>query len=152
MRERLLAVLEPVVEGLGYELVELEFKAGAGVLRIFIDRPEPGDEEEGVTLDDCERVSHQVSAVLDVEDPIPGAYNLEISSPGLERPLRKPAHYERFLGERAKVELAVPQDGRKRYTGFLRSVEDGHLVIEVDGQEHRLPLGDIERARLAPQF
>lgn len=152
MRERLLAMLEPVVEGLGYELVELEFKAGAGVLRIFIDRLEPRAEVEGVTLDDCERVSHQVSAVLDVEDPIPGAYNLEISSPGLERPLRKPAHYERFLGERAKVELAVPQDGRKRYTGLLRSVEDGHLVIEVDGQEHRLPLGDIERARLAPQF
>lgn len=147
VRERLLEMLEPVVEALGYELVELECRlgGGSGLLRLYIDGP------EGITLDDCERVSHQVSGVLDVEDPIPSAYNLEVSSPGLDRPLRKPAHFARFAGARARVELAAPQDGRRRFTGTLQGLRGDALVIAVDGEEFVLRLADIEKARLVPE-
>src|SRR5579872_6702263 len=144
MRETLLKLLEPAIEALGYELVELEFPPH--LLRIYIDR------EGGVTVDDCEVVSRQVSAVLDVEDPIPGAYTLEVSSPGLDRPLRKEADFARFAGERAKVELALPKDGRRRFTGTLKGCEAGEVLIEVDGVDHRLPLADIDKARLVPEF
>jgi len=148
MRETLLILLEAPVQALGYEVVELEFhpQGRGGLLRIFIDR------EGGVTVDDCEKVSRQVSAVLDVEDPIPGAYTLEVSSPGLDRPLRKEADFVRFAGERAKLELTLPKDGRKRYTGTLQGCEAGAVKIEVDGVVHALPLGDIARARLVPEF
>ena len=148
MRETLLRLLEAPVEALGYEVVELEFhpQGRGGLLRIFIDR------EGGVTVDDCEKVSRQVSAVLDVEDPIPGAYTLEVSSPGLDRPLRKEADFVRFTGEKAKLELLLPRDGRKRYTGTLKGCEAGEVLVEVDGAMHRLPLGDIAKARLVPEF
>ena len=144
MRETLLKLLEPAIEALGYELVELEFPPH--LLRIYIDR------DGGVTVDDCEIVSRQVSAVLDVEDPIPGTYTLEVSSPGLDRPLRKEADFVRFAGERAKVELTLPRDGRRRFTGTLKGCEAGQVLIEVDGEEHRLPLADIGKARLVPEF
>ena len=144
MRETLLKLLEPAIEALGYELVELEFPPH--LLRIYIDR------EGGVTVDDCEKVSRQVSAVLDVEDPIPGAYTLEVSSPGLDRPLRKPADFARFAGGRMKLELALPRDGRRRYTGVLKGCEAGEVLIEVDGVLHKLPLADIGKARLVPEF
>jgi ribosome maturation factor RimP len=148
MRETLLRLLEAPVEALGYAVVELEFhpQGRGGLLRIFIDR------EGGVTVDDCEKVSRQVSAVLDVEDPIPGAYTLEVSSPGLDRPLRKEADFTRFAGEKAKLELLLPRDGRKRYTGTLKGCEAGEVLMEVDGVVHRLPLGDIAKARLVPEF
>jgi ribosome maturation factor RimP len=97
----LLELLEAEVRGLGYELVDLDLRVGGdGLLRLYI------DSEDGITLDDCERVSHQVSGLLDVEDPIPGHYTLEVSSPGVNRPLRTPGHFRRFEGERAKIELA----------------------------------------------
>jgi len=144
MRETLLKLLEPAIEALGYELVELEFPPH--LLRIYIDR------EGGVTVDDCEKVSRQVSAVLDVEDPIAGAYTLEVSSPGLDRPLRKEADYTRFAGGRVKLELALPKDGRRRYTGILKGCEAGEVLIEVDGALHKLPLADIGKARLVPEF
>lgn len=148
MRETLLSLLEAPVQALGYELVELEFhpQGRGGLLRVYIDR------EGGVTVDDCEKVSRQVSAVLDVEDPIPGAYTLEVSSPGLDRPLRGEADFVRFAGERAKLELLLPKDGRKRYTGTLKGCEAGEVSIEVDGVVHKLPLGDIAKARLVPEF
>ncbi|HLW73786.1 MAG TPA: ribosome maturation factor RimP [Gammaproteobacteria bacterium] len=148
MRETLLRLLETPVEALGYEVVELEFhpQGRGGLLRIFIDR------EGGVTVDDCEKVSRQVSAVLDVEDPIPGAYTLEVSSPGLDRPLRKETDFARFAGEKAKLELLLPRDGRKRYTGTLKGCEAGEVLVEVDGLLHKLPLADIARARLVPEF
>ena len=148
MRETLLKLLEAPVQALGYEVVELEFhsQGRGGLLRVYIDR------EGGVTVDDCEKVSRQVSAVLDVEDPIPGAYTLEVSSPGLDRPLRKEADFVRFAGERAKLELLLPKDGRKRYTGTLKGCEAGEVSIEVDGVVHRLPLGDIAKARLISEF
>ena len=145
MRETLLKLLEPAIEALGYELVELEFPPH--LLRIYIDR------EGGVTVDDCEVVSRQVSAVLDVEDPISGAYTLEVSSPGLDRPLRKETDFIRFAGERAKIELSLPdKDGRRRFTGTLKGCDAGEVLIEVDGEEHRLPLADIGKARLVPEF
>lgn len=146
LRDKLLARLEPVVEALGYELVELEYGqfGQERVLRLYIDRA------GGVTLDDCERVSHQVSGVLDVDDPIEHAYSLEVSSPGFDRPLRKPVHYDRFTGARVKIELKVPLENRRRFTGLLRGRNGEAIVLEVDGREYVLRLADIEKARLAP--
>src|SRR5579864_6309350 len=119
LRERLIALIEPVLARLGYELVELEYAAGRSqaVVRLFIDRP------EGVGVDDCERVSREVAAILDIEDPVPSAYTLEVSSPGFDRVLRTPAHFERFVGSRVFVELKQPRAGRRRYTGELLTVD-----------------------------
>ena len=144
--DRLTALIEPAVEALGYELVGIEFVARGhhGLLRLYIDN------EDGITLDDCEKVSHQVSGVLDVEDPIPGQYSLEVSSPGLDRPLFKAAHYERFAGHEVKLQSNAPVDGRRRFKGILQGIRDNEVVIEVDGKEVRLPLESIEKARLVP--
>lgn len=144
MRETLLNILEPAVEVLGYELVDLEFQGG--VLRLYIDR------KDGITVDDCEKVSHHLSGVLDVEDPIPGGYTLEVSSPGLDRPLRKPADFAHQTGQRARIELTVPQNGRRRFSGVLSGVDQGDVLIEVDGQPFRLPFAQIGKARLIPEF
>src|ERR1700712_2085845 len=118
LREKLIALLEPVLAQLGYELVELEYAAGRtqAVVRLFMDQP------AGISVEDCERVSRDVAALLDVSDPIPTAYTLEVSSPGFDRVLRTPGHFERFVGERIYVELLTPRAGRKRYTGLLRAV------------------------------
>lgn len=138
--------IEPLVESLGYELVDVECRIGGrdGVLRIFIDAA------DGITLDDCERVSRQVSAWLDVEDPIPGQYRLEISSPGLDRILRTPVHFERFVGEEIKVELAQALEGRRRFRGRLEALDGEEILVNVDGVAWRLPLNMIEQARLVP--
>jgi ribosome maturation factor RimP len=146
LRERLIALIEPLLSRLGYELVELEFAPthGRGSLRIFIDKP------AGVGLEDCERVSREVSALLDVEDPIPGAYALEVSSPGDDRVLRKRAHFERFVGSRVHVELTAPRAGRRRYTGKLISVEEDGVALEVDQERVQMRFEEIGRARLAP--
>jgi len=148
VREKLLSLLEAPIQALGYEVVELEFhpQGRGGLLRVYIDR------EGGVTVDDCEKASRQVSSVLDVEDPIPGHYTLEVSSPGLERPLRKSADFVRFAGERAKVELALPLEGRRRFAGTLKGCEGEEVLIEVDGVLHRLPLESIAKAKLDPEF
>ena len=149
LRDKLIALIEPLLLRMGYELVELEHIAGRSqaVVRIFIDRPEG---EAGIGIDDCERVSHEVSALLDVEDPIPMAYTLEVSSPGADRVLRKRTHFDRFVGSRVFVELKVPRDGRKRYTGMLRVVQDEGIELEVDRQKVSVPFGEIGKARLAP--
>lgn len=138
-------LLEPVLEAMGYELVCLERPAGGGLLRLYIDA------EAGITVDDCEAVSRQVSGVLDVEDPLPGAYRLEVSSPGLDRPLVKPEHFERFSGARVKLRLIHPQQGRRRYKGRLRGMEDGTVMVEADGECYRLALDNIDMARLVPE-
>ncbi len=145
LRERLIALIEPVLAHLGYELVELEYAAGRSqaVVRIFIDKP------AGITVDDCERVSREVAALLDVEDPIPTAYTLEVSSPGFDRVLRTPAHFERFAGSRVFVELKAPRAGRKRYTGMLQAVTATGIELEVDRQKVEIAFEEIGKARLA---
>jgi|SRR5579872_3684888 len=145
LRERLIALIEPVLARLGYELVELEHAAGRAqaVVRVFIDKA------GGVGVDDCERVSREVAALLDVEDPIPTAYTLEVSSPGFDRVLRLPAHFERFVGSRVYVELKVPRAGRRRYTGMLQVVTAAGIELEVDKQKVAVPFEEISKARLA---
>jgi ribosome maturation factor RimP len=162
MRDALMRLLEPPIEALGFELLEIEFaQAGrGGTLRIYIDRnPSDGDRapsedspsQGGISVDDCAAVSHAVSEVLDAEDPIKGHYTLEVSSPGLDRVLRKHAHFERFVGERVYVELKLPIEGRRRFAGTLKSVESEAIVVEVDGRAHELPLDRIQKARLRPE-
>jgi ribosome maturation factor RimP len=145
--EELAKLLEPTIEGLGYELSDLELKLGRrdGLLRLFIDR-----QPDGIGLEDCETVSRQVSALLDVEDPIPGHYRLEVSSPGLDRRLTKLAHYQRFVGAEVRVKLRFPLDGRRNYRGTLRAASEKDIEVEVDGQKHTLPMANIESARLVP--
>jgi ribosome maturation factor RimP len=139
-------LLVPTVEGLGYELTDLEAKlsGGSGILRIFIDKP------EGIGVEDCEKVSLAVSALLDVEDPVPGHYDLEVSSPGLDRKLTKVEHFQRFEGETIKVQMRFPIDGRRRFRGTLVSSNDENIVVEVDGESHSLSLATIDTARLVP--
>ncbi len=144
--EELKDLLEPSVEALGYELIELELRTGGrnGLMRLFIDAP------EGIGLDDCESVSRQVSTVLDVEDPIPGNYTLEVSSPGLDRALTKPAHFQRFTGEDVRIKLRAPVDGRRNFRGALRAADEDSIEVEVDGQSHTLAIAAIASARLVP--
>jgi ribosome maturation factor RimP len=152
MRDDLMRLLEPAVEALDYELVEVEFarEGRGGVLRLYIDR-RPGNAGVGVTVDDCARVSHAVSQILEMHDPIKGNYTLEVSSPGFDRILRTREHFERFVGERIFVELKLPIEGRRRFAGVLKSVVDDTIVVEVDGNAHSLPLERIQKARLRPE-
>jgi len=147
--ERLSGLLEPCVEAMGYELADLELQRGnrGQVLRLFIDR------ESGVALGDCERVSGQVSALLDAEDPIQGHYSLEVSSPGLDRKLAKPAHFDRFVGRRVRVRMRDGQNGQRNFSGKLRGCRDAAVVVDQDGGgEIELRLDDIKVARLMPEF
>ncbi len=145
LRERLMGLIEPLVGRLGFELVDLEYGAGHGraSLRVFIDAA------AGVGLDDCERVSREISALLDVEDPIPSAYTLEVSSPGFDRVLRTPAHFGRFVGSRVFVELKEPRAGRRRYTGELLAVDEAGIALAVDKERVAVGYAEIGKARLA---
>ncbi len=144
--EELAKLLQPTIERLGYELSDLEARlsGGRGVVRVFIDRL------DGVGLEDCEKVSLAVSALLDVEDPVAGQYDLEVSSPGLDRKLTKIAHFQRFKGEAVKVQMRFPIAGRKRFRGTLVSSDDENIVVNVDGESHTLPMAMIDTARLVP--
>jgi ribosome maturation factor RimP len=139
-------LIEPSIERLGYELSDLEVRLGgkSGVIRLFIDHP------DGIGIEDCEKVSSAVSALLDVEDPIPDHYDLEVSSPGWNRKLRKVEHFQRFAGETVKVEMRFPIEGRKRFRGTLLSSDDANIVVDVDGESHTLPMATIDTARLVP--
>jgi ribosome maturation factor RimP len=152
MRDALMRLLEPPIEAMDYELVDLEFarQGRGGVLRIYIDR-RAVDAQLSITVDDCASVSHAVSQILETQDPIKGHYTLEVSSPGFDRILRTKAHFERFLGERVFAELKLPQDGRRRFVGVLKSVADDTIVVEVDGRSYSLPLDRIQKARLRPE-
>ena len=145
--EELAKLLEPTVERLGFELADLEVRLGSkgGMVRVFIDKP------DGIDLEDCEKVSLAVSALLDVEDPVPGNYNLEVSSPGLDRKLTKVEHFQRFEGQTVKVQMRFPIEGRRRFRGTLVSSDDENIVVEVDGESHSLPLKTIDTARLVPE-
>ena len=149
VRDRLLALLEPLVEQLGYELVDIEWASAprSGLLRVYQDLP--AGREGHIGIEDCETVSREVSALLDVEDPLPGAYTLEVSSPGFDRVLRKPAHFRRFVGERVWLELQLPRDGRRRFTGTLVRATDTGVELEVDGQPVEVAFTEIGKARLA---
>jgi len=147
-QSKIRALVEPAVEALGCELWGLEYLSQGrhSVVRLYIDTA------AGVTLTDCEKVSRQVSSLLDVEDPINGEYTLEVSSPGLDRPLYTLEHYERFAGEMVTVKLRAPFDGRRKFTGSLSGVENSDVVIQVDGEEYLLPIESIEAGNLVPNF
>jgi len=143
------AMLEPGIRSLGYELVGVEYQSGGrggGLLRVYI------DSEDGITADDCERVSYQVSGVLDVEDPITGHYTLEVSSPGLDRLLFRPEDFERFAGQLVKLRTAYPVEGQRRFKGRLQGMQGRNVVIVQDDQEISLPYDQIEQARLVPEY
>lgn len=135
------AWMRRTLSGLGYELVDLE-SSRSGLLRVFIDSP------EGIDVEDCARVSHHLSRALAVEGI--DYERLEVSSPGLDRPLKRIEDYERFAGRDATIRLKLPRDGRRRFEGRLAGVEEGQVVVEVEGVRHRLAFEDIERARLVP--
>lgn len=152
-RDDIVALLEPEVESLGYELsdIEVSISGGGGVLRLFIDRPD-STPENGVTLEDCEQVSRQVSALLDVEDPIPGEYTLEVSSPGLNRRLVKAAHFERFAGNRVKLKLKRLVEGRRNVKGRLVGYEEPNVLVKEGKETFAIPLIEIDMARLVPDL
>lgn len=139
------AVVEPVVAGMGYELVELQAANGGRMLRLFIDKP------GGIGVEDCAAVSRQLSRVFEVEGV--NYERLEVSSPGLDRPLRKGSDFARFAGHRAEVRMRRPDaTGRRRFVGVLRGAEEGSVALELDGQTVRLALDEVERARLVPEL
>lgn len=142
------ALLAPVVASQQCELWGLEYAVHGrrSTLRVYIDTP------QGVTLEDCERVSRQISAVLDVEDPITSAYTLEVSSPGLDRPLYTASQFERYAGSRVSVRLRAPYEGRRRFNGLLKGLDDGDVVVQVEDTEYLLPLESIEKANVVPTF
>jgi ribosome maturation factor RimP len=142
-------MLEPAINSLGYELVGVEYRSGGhggGLLRVYIDR------EQGISVDDCQTVSYQVSGILDVNDPIPGHYTLEVSSPGMDRLLFRPDDYRRFAGSLVKLRLAYPVDGRRKFKGRLQGLDDGNVLLELDGEQVSLPLDQVEQARLVPEY
>jgi len=140
------ALVEPVVAGMGYELVDLQAANGGRMLRLFIDKP------GGIDVEDCAAVSRQLSRVFEVEGV--DYERLEVSSPGLDRPLRKASDFARFAGQKADVRMRTPDaSGRRRFVGTLRGTEEGRLMMELEGQATvRLELGDVERARLVPEL
>lgn len=148
MRDRVIGLTEPLLEQLGYELVDVEWVSGPreGVLRFYIDFP--GGAEGHIGIEDCARTSRELSALLDVDDPVPGHYSLEVSSPGFDRVLRKPAHYGRFVGSKVRVELLQAREGRRRYTGTLVAVGDSDIELDVEGMPVRLPFVEIGKSRL----
>jgi len=139
------ALLERSLTQLGYELVELEISNRGKLLRLFIDKP------EGITIDDCVLVSNQVGNLLAVEHDI-DYDRLEVSSPGLDRVLKKHSDFERFAGERAQVKLRVPVENRKNFLGVLRGLDAENLLIECEGVVHKIALNNVDKARLAPEF
>jgi len=152
LRDQLIGLLQPVVADLGYELWELEYaaRAGGGLLRLYIDVL--GDNPDGISVEDCEKVSRAVSQKMDESDPIAQAYTLEVSSPGLDRVLRTRQHFARFTGEPVQVEMTAKLNGRKRFAGRLTSVTEGAITLDTDGGSVSLPFDAIHKARLAPQF
>jgi ribosome maturation factor RimP len=154
--ERIRAVAERVVQAHGLELfdVQLRRESIGWVVRVFIDKPGPsGTPDDSVSIEDCANVSRELSAILDVEDPLDRAYTLEVSSPGLDRPLRDERDYRRFAGRRAKIVVGAAIDGQKHFAGRIEGVEGGAVVFEAEGRKrHRIPLTAITRAKLDVEF
>ena len=147
--EELTQLLAPVIADLGLECLGVEYSPSHGnsLVRVYIDA-----QDRPVTVDDCEAVSRQVSATLDVNDPVEGRYTLEVSSPGLDRPLYAPEHFARFAGQTAKVEVNLAIDGRRRFQGPIRNVEGSTIVLEQDGVAVRIAHDNIHKAKLVPDF
>lgn len=167
-------LIEPVIEGLGYECWGIEYVSQGkhSVLRVYIESAQASDSEKeeleltevdeniteeqakesGIELKDCELVSRQISGVLDVEDPINGEYTLEVSSPGMDRPLYKLDHYERFKGSQVNMRLRMAYEGRRKYSGLLKGLEGNDVVLQVGEEEFLFPIEAIEKANVVPQF
>lgn len=141
-------LLEPGAEALGFEVLAVELTGSPGrmILRVYIDGP------KGVTVDDCARASQQFSAILDVEDPVPGHYTLEVSSPGLDRPLTKARHFQAVVGQEVRVTTSDAVGGRRRFRGELRNANSQDLELLVDGETYRIPIAKVIKARLVPEF
>ena len=153
--QQITELLAPTVAALGLELLGVEYLTmpGGAVLRLYIDMPEAdGDDARAVGIDECEQVSREVSAQLDVEDPISAHYTLEVSSPGIDRPLFTPAQFARFIGESAKVGLKLPQDGRRRLTGRIVEIEGDNIHFDIDGKPFVAAFDNIDKARLVPDW
>lgn len=149
MEERVQRLLEPTISSLGYELLGVEYLSQGkhSRLRIYIDGP------NGIGLEDCTKVSHQASGVLDVEDPIKGQYALEVSSPGLDRPLFKPDHYAAYVGEQVKLRTRLPVNGQRNFTGKITAVEQDVIYIGMEnGEELKIACDEIEQANLIPEI
>jgi ribosome maturation factor RimP len=145
--EQLQSLLRPTVESMGFELWGLELvRARQLLLRVYIDA------NAGITVDDCAAVSHQISGVLDVEDPIKGDYLLEVSSPGMDRPLFSAQQCGRYVGERVQLRLLVPVAGRRRFSAMLLAVEGERLSLEQDGETFQVSFQEVDKANLVPQF
>ena len=162
--QKLISIVEPVLEAAGYELVDLRFQPDQGgwVLRVCVDLPidpavDPSEvPEDRVDLEDCENLSRELSAVLDVDDPITQAYSLEVGSPGIDRPLRTAKHFAYFAGSEAKIQMAVglptPSGERKNFKGQLAGMAGDNVLIDVDGTRYELPLDDVDSAKLVPDW
>lgn len=147
-------LVSSVVEPMGYELVGVEYfqrSAVGAVLRVYIDH-QAGAYDKGITLDDCSAVSHQLSGALEVEDPIRSHYDLEVSSPGLDRPLFTLEHFERFRGRKASLRLAAKIDARRKLEGVIKGVHNETVLLTVDGETREVPLAMVDSARLVPEF
>ncbi len=146
--EKINTIVEPAINSMGYELSDIEVKQHGRekLLRLFIDKP------DGISLDDCESVSLQVGLLLDVEDPIFEGYVLEISSPGLNRTLKKHEHYQKFLECEVKIKLLPTTEGRRNYRGRLISASKDQVVVEVDNEKHTIEMRSIEKTRLVPEL
>ncbi len=148
MTAKLNNLVQPLVEDLGYEFVGLEHNSNPkqSVLRVYIDQP------GGVDVDDCGRVSRELAALLDVEDPIPGHYNLEVSSPGLDRPLFTPKQYADFVGSLVRVNTFAPVDGRRKYKGIILAADDDVISLEQDGEAVEIEFSNVAKGRLVPDY
>ncbi|XKM14218.1 ribosome maturation factor RimP [Orbaceae bacterium ac157xtp] len=147
LEQQLVDILQGPVQALGFELLGIEFiRSRHPVVRIFI------DSENGITVDDCADVSRQVSAVLDVEDPISTAYNLEVSSPGMDRPLFTIEHFQRFIGDEVSVSLRIAVANRRNWKGVIKSIDGEMITLIIDGKDEVFAFGNIQKANIVPKF
>jgi ribosome maturation factor RimP len=143
-RQDLHDIIEPAVQSVGYELFACEYVSAGenSVLRVYIDQP------EGIGLEDCERASHQVSAVLDVDDPIKGHYHLEVSSPGIDRALLRRANFDRYIDQKVKIKLIAPIEKQRFFMGILKSVQEVGITVGLEAQDLVIPFSHLSKANL----
>lgn len=147
-KDQLIEIIQPVVTGMGFIFWGIEYQASGkhSLLRVFIDHA------DGILVDQCAEVSRQISAVMDVEDPISSEYSLEVSSPGMDRPLFTLEQFEAYTGATAQIRLNVPLDNRRKFVGMLKGVENDEVVLECEGSEYVLPIETIDKAQVIPTF